>query len=84
MKPIRSLYSLKAIGCLFVVMIHVPFVGRGPASPIINAAVPLFLMISGYLLWEPGEDPIMLSRKLAYAFRKMVRVIVIVNAVYLL
>lgn len=84
MKPIRSLYSLKAIGCLFVVMIHVPFVGRGPASPIINAAVPLFLMISGYLLWEPGEDPMMLSRKLAHAFRKMVRVIVIVNAVYLL
>lgn len=84
MKPIRSLYSLKAIGCLFVVMIHVPFAGRGAMSPIINAAVPLFLMISGYLLWDPNEDPKILCQRLAHAFWKLVRIIVVVNAVYLL
>lgn len=84
MKPIRSLYALKAIGCLFVVMIHVPFMGRGPASPIINAAVPLFLMISGYLLYEPRADANDLTLKLNHAIAKMVRIIIIVNAVYLL
>lgn len=83
MKPIASLYSLKAMGCLFVVLQHVHFAGRGLLSPIISTAVPLFAMISGYFLYRDNmsrEEQSALIKKRLY---QLLRIILQVNAVYL-
>ena len=79
MKTITSLYSLKGIACLMVVMGHIPSIVRSPLSPILRG-VPLFLMISGYLLYTPdGKE---LSQKAAKQLKKICCVIVCVHAVY--
>ena len=50
MKENRSLYFLKGIGCIAVIFIHVPFPGPGGKviKQLCEAAVPVFLMVSGY------------------------------------
>lgn len=79
MKSITSLYSLKGIACLMVVMGHIPSIVRSPLSPILRG-VPLFLMISGYLLYTPeGKD---LSRKAVKQLKKICCIIICVHAVY--
>lgn len=84
MKPIASLYSLKAMGCLFVVMQHLPFAGRGLFSPIINTAVPLFAMISGYFLFCSDDNGKQLSERLLRTLKKVWLISLQVNAVYLI
>lgn len=79
MKPILSLYSLKGIACLMVVMGHIPSIVRSPLSPILRG-VPLFLMISGYLLYTPdGKE---LAKKATKQLRKICSIIVGVHIVY--
>lgn len=50
-KEIPSLYVLKALCALFVVMIHTDFVGKAYLSPVIRIAVPCFYILSGYFLY---------------------------------
>lgn len=79
MKAIASLYSLKGIACLMVVMGHIPSIVRAPLSPILRG-VPLFLMISGYLLYTPdGKE---LSRKAVKQLKKICCIIICVHTVY--
>jgi len=50
-KDVPGLYVLKALCALFVVMIHVPCMGKEALSPIIRIAVPCFYLISGFFLY---------------------------------
>lgn len=79
MKPILSLYALKGIACLMVVMGHIPSIVRSPLSPILRG-VPLFLMISGYLLYTPNGKE--LSKKAMKQLKKICCIILCVHAVY--
>lgn len=56
MKENRSLYFLKGIGCIAVVFIHVPFPGLAGKviKQLCEAAVPIFLMSSGYFAYGIG------------------------------
>ena len=79
MKTVLSLYSLKGIACLMVVMGHIPSIMRSPLSPILNG-VPLFLMISGYFLYAPdGKE---LARKALHQLKKIICIIICVHTVY--
>lgn len=79
MKGILSLYSLKGIACLMVVMGHIPSIVRSPLSPILNG-VPLFLMISGYFLYTTdGKE---LARKALHQLKKIICIILCVHTVY--
>ncbi len=79
MKQILSLYSLKGIACIMVVMGHIPSIFRSPLSPLLNG-VPLFLMISGYFLYTPDKEE--LARKVLIQLKKIVCIIICVHAVY--
>lgn len=79
MRPILSLYTLKGIACLMVVMGHIPSIVRSPLSPILRG-VPLFLMISGYLLYTPDVKE--LAKKVTRQLRKILCTIVGVHIVY--
>lgn len=50
-KDIPSLYVLKALCALFVVMIHTDFAGKAYLSPVIRIAVLCFYILSGYFLY---------------------------------
>lgn len=50
-KDIPSLYVLKALCALFVVMIHTDFAGKAYLSPMIRIAVPCFYILSGFFLY---------------------------------
>ena len=79
MKPILSLYSLKGIACIMVVIGHIPSIVRAPLSPLLNG-VPLFLMISGYFLYAPdGKE---LACKSLLQLKKILYVILCVHTVY--
>lgn len=57
---ISSFYVLKAICAFFVICCHVPTWLAG--NPIIDLAVPIFFMITGYFLYKPGQDVLPWSR----------------------
>lgn len=78
---VSSLYVLKALCALFVVMLHAPFWGAEVLSPVIRCAVPCFFLISGYFLYS--EDLGKVRGKLWKSLRKICVIIVVVNAVYL-
>ena len=48
---IQSLFLLKAICALFVVIIHFPLAGKIYLDPLIKASVPIFYMITGYFMF---------------------------------
>ena len=77
---IASLYALKAICALFVVMIHVSFLGKAYVLPLTKCAVPCFLMISGYLLYD-REISVMRSRMKRWLLKTSILVIV-TNTIY--
>ncbi len=81
-KEISSLYILKTLCALFVVMIHTPFWGKDILSPIIRCAVPCFFLISGYFLYS---DELKKTReKLLKTLKKIFVAILVTNAVYLI
>lgn len=55
-KEFPSLYVLKALCALFVVMIHTAFVGKSYLSPVIRIAVPCFYILSGYFLYAGNSQ----------------------------
>lgn len=77
---ISSLYTLKALCALFVVMIHVPFLGKEYVLPLTKCAVPCFFMISGYFLYDHALS-VMRSRMKRWLLKTTLLVIV-TNSVY--
>lgn len=53
---IDSLYFLKALCALFVVIIHSEMWGKETIEPIIHIAVPCFFAISGFFLYSEKQD----------------------------
>ena len=79
---IQSLFLLKALCALFVVIIHFPLVGKTYLDPIIKISVPIFYMITGYFMFTNLENE--RSRKrLLHASLKILKLILGSNVVYL-
>ena len=51
-KDIPSIWALKGLCAIFVVLIHIPFNEDKYILPILNISVPTFFMISGYFLYS--------------------------------
>ncbi len=53
---IPSLYALKALCALFVVIIHTNMIGKEALSPLVRIAVPVFYIITGYFLYTGNAE----------------------------
>lgn len=76
---IDSLYFLKALCALFVVIIHSEMWGRETIEPIIRIAVPCFFAISGFFLYSEKQDVEFLR---IYRWLKKVALIYLFVALY--
>lgn len=80
-RSIASLYCLKALGALLVVVIHGPLPDlRAEVNSIAAVAVPLFYMITGYFL-SAGEHEAF-GPRLLRTVRKLLPIILVTQAVY--
>lgn len=68
----KGIMALKAIMCLFVVIIHVPMWGRNIYEPILLVAVPCFYIISGFYLYK-GDY----VREIATAWRYLKKILLL-------
>lgn len=85
---IPSLYLLKGLAAFLVVACHTPMglLGRS-IEPIKIIAVPLFFLISGYLLYLGGQGAVPIPEmrsKLSRSLSKLIKTIVVVNIFYYL
>lgn len=55
-RPIPSLFCLKALCALFVVIIHSHIWGKDALAPVTQVAVPCFFAISGYFLFSGNPE----------------------------
>lgn len=78
---VSSLYSLKALGSLFVVMCHTPMYILGDSMSLFKiSAVPVFFAISGYFLYQ---DEIGATIKRAWqGIKNILPVILIINLIH--
>lgn len=85
MKPqvVPSLYSLKALGALFVVMCHTPMQVLGDSMSLFKtSAVPVFFAISGYFLYQ---DEVNATIKRAWqGIKNIIPIIFIVNLIHVI
>ena len=84
--PISSLYLLKGIAAFLVVACHTPMgsLGRN-LEPIKIIAVPLFFLISGYMIYREGSnkgDLDEIKSRLYKSFIKIIRLVLITNLFY--
>ncbi len=81
-KDVPGLYALKVLCALFVVMIHVPVIGKETLSPIIRIAVPCFYLISGFFLYADNEQK---EIKRAWKWiKKTLLITILINLFYFL
>lgn len=79
--PISSLYVLKALCAVGVVILHAPLgVATDALRHLASITVPVFFMITGYFLYHTDRD-VVLSR-LSKSMRKIVPLILLLNLVY--
>lgn len=80
-RSIASLYCLKALAALLVVVIHGPLpVYRAEVNSLASVAVPLFFMITGYFLYD--EDDGRFVERLRASVGKLLPIMLITQAVY--
>lgn len=79
---IQSLFLLKAICALFVVIIHFPLAGKIYLDPLIKTSVPIFYMITGYFMFSNLEEG-KTQRKLLHASFKILKLILGSSIVYI-
>lgn len=81
MKPsISSIYLLKAVGAVFVVMVHFHFYRSQVFEPLYRCGVPIFFILGGYFLFTPDNE-ILLSR-IKRSLLKMIKLIIFFNTIY--
>ena len=78
----HSLYLLKAIGVLFVLMIHFHCYKSHYLEPLYRCGVPLFYTISGFFLYASGEDR--QKEKIKKGIVKIIKLIFFFNVIYYL
>lgn len=79
-KGITSLFLLKAIGAIFVLLIHFKFPYKGVAEPIYRIGVPIFFVVGGYFFYS--VDLSKLKERGKKALRKMILLILFFNLIY--
>lgn len=80
-KRIESLYVLKALSSLLVVIVHAELWGKSALTPLLGIATPCFLAITGFLLYSAdGERELAKAAKWA---RKCFILSLVCNALYL-
>lgn len=77
---IASLYVLRFICVLLIVVIHFPMAGSEPFVPLLRTAVPLFFMTSGYFAFASDRSAV--ERKLRRAFRKTLWITLYSNVIF--
>lgn len=77
---IASLYVLRFVCVLLVVVIHFPMAGSEPFVPLLRTAVPVFFMTSGYFAYAPDRSTV--ERKLCRAFRKTLWITLYSNVIF--
>lgn len=81
-KQYHSLYLLKALGALFVLMIHFGLPGTQMLEPFYRSGVPLFFIISGFFLYDADETR--QRMRFTRGIGKLVRLVLFFNIVYLI
>ena len=79
-KDIPSIWALKGLCAIFVVLIHIPFHEDKYILPIINISVPTFFIISGYFLYN--ESISRAKEKIKTWVKKIALLIVLLNLFY--
>lgn len=80
-KRIESLYVLKAVSSMLVVIVHAELWGKSALTPLLGVATPCFLAITGFLLYsaDSGREQ---SKALKWA-RKCFILSLVCNVLYL-
>lgn len=81
-KEYSSLFILKAIGALFVLMIHFHFPCSHYFEPFYKCGVPLFFIISGFFLYNPNIEK--QKKRINKSVIKILKLIVFFNLIYYL
>ena len=76
----HSLYVLKALAALFVLMIHFEFYKRQYLEPIFKCGVPVFYIISGFFLYS--ANPISERGKIRKGMTKIFKIMLFFNLAY--
>lgn len=77
---ISSIYLLKAVGAVFVVMVHFHFYRSQVLEPLYRCGVPIFFIIGGYFLYTPEKEKLL--RRVRCSMLKMIKLIVFFNTLY--
>lgn len=77
---IPSLYALKALCVVFIVLLHTTLPGRDQLLALIRIGVPVFFMISGYFTYSATRAET--QRRIAGSLKKIGWLIICTNAVY--
>jgi fucose 4-O-acetylase-like acetyltransferase len=79
-KGIASLFLLKAIGAIFVLLIHFKFPYKGVVEPIYRIGVPIFFVVGGYFFYSVDLSKVKERGK--KTLRKMILLILFFNLIY--
>lgn len=77
---IASLYVLRFVCVLLIVVIHFPMAGSEAFEPLLRTAVPIFFMTSGYFAFAPERNGV--AQKLTRAFRKTLWITLYSNVIF--
>lgn len=79
-RTIDSLYILKALAMIFVLLIHFKLAGKQYIEPILRTGVPIFFVISGYFLYSSSKEK--LKQKIYKSIKKIILLIIFFQTIY--
>ena len=79
-RTIDSLYILKALAMIFVLLIHFKLAGKQYIEPIYRTGVPIFFIISGYFLYSSSKAK--LKQKNYKSIKKIILLIIFFQTIY--
>lgn len=82
MNKYSSLYVLKALAALCVLMVHFEFYNRQYFGPLFNCGVPLFYIISGFFMYNDSSEKE--AKRYKKSIVKILKIALFFNLVYFL
>lgn len=79
-RTIDSLYILKALAMIFVLLIHFNLAGKQYIEPIFRTGVPIFFIISGYFLYSSSKEKS--KQKIYKSIKKIILLIIFFQTIY--